>query len=230
MKERLSNICAVSFDCYGTLIDWQTGIETALAPHRAGLPQLPRGERLFAEFGRLEREAELPPYCSYKDVLSQVTSGLTGIAGPCELLDTLWRSIADWPAFPDTAESLRRLKARFGKLAVLSNIDDDLFEASHAKLGVRLDTLVTAQHVGSYKPAEANFHALLAALKLEPQQVLHVAESRFHDIEPASELGFKTAWVQRQTGSSASGEATCESAKPDLHVRSLRELCDAVGA
>ena len=226
----LGAIRAVSFDCYGTLIDWQTGIENALAPLRAGMPQLPRGGELFRVFARLERAAEMPPYCSYKDVLQEVMSGLSGIAGPCELLDTLWRSIAEWPAFPDTAEALRRLKARFGTLAVLSNIDDALFAASHARLGVRLDTVVTAQLVRSYKPDEANFRALLAALKLEPHQVLHVAESRFHDIEPASRLGFCTAWVQRQSGSSASGESTRDDAAPDIHVRSLIELCDCLGA
>lgn len=226
----LASIRAVSFDCYGTLIDWQAGLETAISPLRKGMPQLPQGDALFGEFARLEREAEKPPYCSYKDVLREVMAGLSGIAGPCELHDVLWRSVAQWPAFADTAESLRRLKARFGKLAVLSNIDDDLFEASHAKLGVRLDTLVTAQHVRSYKPAEANFRALLAALELQPHQVLHVAESRFHDIEPAAKLGFKTAWVQRQAGSSASGEPTRNDMRPTLHARTLRELCDVLGA
>jgi len=229
MKERLSNIRAVSFDCYGTLIDWQTGIEAALAPHRAGLPQLPRGERLFAEFGRLERDAELPPYCSYKDVLRQVMSGLTGIAGPCELLDTLWRSIADWHAFSDVPPSLQRLRTRFGKLAVASNIDDDLFVASHAKLGVRLDVLVTAQQVRSYKPAEPHFAALLERLSLKPDQVLHVAESRFHDIEPAKRLGFRTAWIRRQAGASASGDPTAPALKPDFEAGSLSELCDRLG-
>lgn len=230
MRFDASHIRAVSFDCYGTLIDWQTGLEAALAPLRPGCPSLPAGKALFREFARLERQAEEPPYCSYTEVLRQVVSGLLGIGGPCELLDTLARSVADWPAFPDTPESLRRLKQEFGTLAVLSNIDDNLFAASHARLGVHLDTVVTAQQVRSYKPAEANFRALLSALKLDPAQVLHVAESRFHDIEPASRLGFRTAWVQRQAGASASGDATVEHTRPDVHVRSLRELCDAVGA
>ncbi|MGH7241838.1 MAG: haloacid dehalogenase type II [Phycisphaerales bacterium] len=226
----LGAIRAVSFDCYGTLIDWQRGIEAAVAPLRAGIPAMARGDELFREFARLERQAEMPPYSSYKDVLREVAAGLTGIAGPCEFHEVLWRSVAQWPAFADTAESLRRLKREFGTLAVLSNVDDDLFACSHARLGVRLDVVVTAQQVRSYKPAEANFRALLAALRLEPRQVLHVAESRIHDIEPASKLGFKTAWVQRQAGSSASGDATRDGAKPNFHVRSLRELCDAVGA
>ncbi|MFO0860669.1 MAG: HAD-IA family hydrolase [Phycisphaerales bacterium] len=223
-------IRAVSFDCYGTLIDWQRGLCDALEPLRPGLPSLPRGEELFREFARLERESEKPPYRSYKDVLREVMSGLTGIAGPCELLDTLWRSIADWPAFPDTARSLQRLKAKFGKLAVLSNIDDDLFAASHARFGARLDAVVTAQQSRSYKPDETNFRALLAALKLEPRRVLHVAESRFHDIQPAKRLGFHTAWVQRQSGPSASGASTPGDAAPDIHIRSLDELCRVVGA
>ncbi|MBN8597813.1 MAG: HAD-IA family hydrolase [Planctomycetes bacterium] len=226
----LASIRAVSFDCYGTLIDWQAGLESAISPLRKGMPQLPQGDALFREFARLEREAEKPPYCSYKDVLREVMAGLSGIAGPCELHDVLWRSIAQWPAFADTAESLRRLKREFGTLAVLSNIDNDLFALSHARLGVKVDVVVTAEQVRSYKPAEANFRALLDALRLEPHQVLHVAESRFHDIEPAASLGFRTAWIERQTGHSASGEPTDAQSQPDLRVRSLGALCDAVGA
>jgi 2-haloacid dehalogenase len=219
------DIRAVSFDCYGTLIDWQAGIEAAVAPLRAGMPSIPRGPALFERFAALEREAETPPYASYKDVLREVAAGLLGVSGPCELLDVLWRSLGEWPPFADTPSALRRLRARFGTLAVLSNVDDDLFAPSHARLGV----VVTAQRVRSYKPNEANFRALLAALRLEPQQVLHVAESRFHDIEPASRLGFRTAWVQRQGDSSASGPATSADVRPDLHVHNLIELYDALG-
>jgi 2-haloacid dehalogenase len=232
------DIRAVSFDCYGTLIDWQAGIEAAVAPLRAGSPSIPHGPALFDHFAALEREAEKPPYALYKDVLREVAAGLLDVSGPCELLDVLWRSLGEWPAFPDTPASLRRLQTRFGTLAVLSNVDDELFAMSHARLGtptaadptqLRLDVLVTAQQVRSYKPAEANFRALLKALRLPPDQVLHVAESRSHDIEPASRLGFRTAWVQRQRDSSASGPATIAGLRPDLHVHSLGELCEALG-
>lgn len=234
----MTDVRAVSFDCYGTLIDWQAGIEAAVAPLRAGSPSIPHGPALFERFAALEREAEKPPYASYKDVLREVAAGLLGVSGPCELLDVLWRSLGEWPAFGDTPASLRRLRARVGTLAVLSNVDDDLFAASHARLGaptaadptpLRLDVVVTAEQVHSYKPAEANFRALLAALRLSPEQVLHVAESRYHDIEPASKLGFRTAWVQRQRDTSASGPGTIAGVRPDLHVRSLAELCDALG-
>lgn len=234
----MHDIRVVSFDCYGTLIDWQGGIEAAVAPLRAGMPSIPHGPALFERFAALEREAEMPPYASYKDVLREVAAGLLGVSGPCELLDVLWRSLGEWQAFPDTSGALRRLRTRFGTLAVLSNVDDDLFASSHARLGattaadptpLRLDVVVTAQHVRSYKPDEANFRALLAALRLAPHQVLHVAESRFHDIEPASRLGFRTAWVQRQRDSSASGPATSADVRPDLHVHNLIELCDALG-
>lgn len=234
----MTDVRAVSFDCYGTLIDWQAGIEAAVSPLRAGSPFIPHGPALFERFAALERDAEKPPYASYKDVLREVAAGMLGVSGPCELLDVLWRSLGEWPAFPDTAASLRRLRARFGTLAVLSNVDDDLFVASHARLGaptaadpmpLRLDLVVTAQQVGSYKPAEANFRALLHALRLSPEQVLHVAESRHHDIEPASRLGFRTAWVQRQRDASASGPGTIAGVQPDLHVQSLAELCDVLG-
>jgi len=229
LRLELSDICAVSFDCYGTLIDWQTGLARAIEPLRPGFPTLPQDGALFREFARLEREAEQPPYCSYKDVLREVLSGLTGVSGPCELLDALWGSIADWPAFSDVPASLQRLRIRFGKLAVASNIDDDLFVASHAKLGVRLDVLVTAQQVRSYKPAEPHFAALLERLLLKPDQVLHVAESRFHDIEPAKRLGFRTAWSRRQAGASASGDPTAPGLEADFEAGSLSELCDRLG-
>ncbi len=238
VKKLGSEIRAVSFDCYGTLIDWQAGIEAAVAPLRAGMPSIPEGPSLFERFAALEREAEKPPYTPYKDVLREFAAGLLGVSGPCDLLDALWRSLGEWPAFPDTPGSLRRLRSRFGTLAVLSNVDDDLFAASHARLGaptasdstpLRLDVVVTAQQVRCYKPAEANFQALLDALRMPPHQVLHVAESRYHDIEPASRLGFRTAWVQRQRDASASGPGTIASVEPDLHVQSLAELCDALG-
>jgi 2-haloacid dehalogenase len=238
LKDFTNDLRAVSFDCYGTLIDWQAGIEAAIAPLRAGMTSIPQGTALFERFAALEREAEMPPYASYKDVLREVAAGLLGVSGPCELLDVLWRSLGEWPAFPDTPASLRRLRARFGTLAVLSNVDDDLFASSHTRLGsttandptpLRLDIVVTAQQVRSYKPAEATFRALLTALRLEPGQVLHVAESRYHDIEPASRLGFRTAWVQRQRDASASGPATIAGVRPDFHVHNLTELCDALG-
>lgn len=243
MRDFTAPIRAVSFDCYGTLIDWQAGIEAAVAPLRARNPNIPSGAALFERFAALEREAERPPYTTYKDVLREVAAGLLGVSGPCELLDVLWRSVEDWPAFPDTPSSLRRLRRRFGTLGVLSNVDDDLFAASHFRLGaptstdpaspdsarLRLDVVVTAEQVRSYKPSEANFRALLAALGLEPHHVLHVAESRYHDIEPASRMGFRTAWVQRERDASASGPATSDGIRPDLHVTGLAELCDLLG-
>jgi 2-haloacid dehalogenase len=219
-------IRAISFDCYGTLVDWQSGLLAAAGPvlDRLGIDMAPAP--LFRAFADAERRAERPPYRAYRDVLRSVAGELFGPGAAPADLDALWRSIGDWPAFADTVPSLRRLKARY-RLCVASNIDDDLFALTAPKLGVALDELVTAQQVRSYKPGEAHFHALRTRLKREAREILHVAESRFHDIEPASRLGFITAWVDRTGGgASASGPGGGEAM---LRVGSLSELVGTLG-
>ncbi|MCL4222298.1 MAG: haloacid dehalogenase type II [Phycisphaerales bacterium] len=214
------DIKACTFDCFGTLIDWSSGILSALGPlaarHAPGM-----GEReLLERYGQLEREVEAGAYQSYRAVLAEVTRRMFGDAADTTVLAD---SLATWEPFADTVESLRRLRGR-ARLGVLSNIDDDLFEPILDKLGRPFEVVVTAKQLQSYKPGEALFREGLRRLGLEPHEVLHVAESRFHDIEPARRLGFRTAWVDR--GRSASGHGA---AAADLTVRSLAELVAQLG-
>lgn len=221
------NIRAVSFDCYGTLIDWQAGIRDAMRPAlRAANIYLDDGV-LFQQYAVLERRAEAPPYKSYQRVLEEVAAGMFEFPERADKT-VLWKSLPEWPAFDETVGALKALKKKY-RLAVVSNIDDDLFAWSESKLCVDFDEVVTAAQVRSYKPGLAHFHELLRRLRLEPRQVLHVAESRYHDIEPANAMGMPTVWVNRTPpggGPSASGEGAGE---PMMIVRSLTELVGRLG-
>lgn len=216
----LQGIKACTFDCFGTLVDWSSGILTALEPlasrHASGMSEA----ELLERYGREERAVEAEAFRPYRAVLGEVTRRMFGEQGDATALA---ESLAGWEPFADTVSSLARLRLRF-RLGVLSNIDDDLFEPILEKLGRPFEVVVTASQVRSYKPGEAHFHEGLRRLELEPREVLHVAESRFHDIEPARRMGFRTAWVDR--GRSASGAGAAEA---DLTVHSLGELVDQLG-
>jgi 2-haloacid dehalogenase len=222
----LSPFSALTFDCYGTLIDWETGILQAVRPVLSVRGVRAPDADILTRFARLEREIESGDYLPYREVLRTVMRRLGDSFGftPEEReLDRLPESIKRWPAFPDTVPTLQSLAARF-RLAIVSNIDDDLFEYTRPKLGVQFDRVVTAQLCRSYKPHPRHFKVALALLDLPPQQVLHVAESRYHDIAPARKLGLTTVWVNRHAsrpGPSASGDAAAE---PDAQVPDLAAL------
>jgi 2-haloacid dehalogenase len=221
-----SGVRAISFDCYGTLVDWQAGLLAAASCVLTRLHLEMEPAALFTAFATGERREERPPYRPYREVLRSVAAELFGPGATESDRDALWRSIGAWPVFSDTPGSLAKLKGRYA-LAVASNIDDDLFALTAPKLGVALDALVTAERVRSYKPGEAHFRELCAQLGLEPREILHVAESRYHDIEPASRMGFSTAWVDRgDGGASASGPG---GGRPDVRVSSLAQLVDRMG-
>lgn len=218
---------ALTFDCYGTLIDWEAGILAALDPFIAGLSPRPASGALISAYARHERAAETGAYRSYREVLGIVLTGLArefgfpiGAARAWALAESLPR----WPAFAETPGVLARLKARY-RLAVLSNVDNQLFNApggSRERLGAPLDVLVTAEDVRSYKPGRAHFDEGLRRLALPADRVLHIAESRYHDVAPARALGIATVWVNRHADRpSASGHAD---ARPDITVSSLAEL------
>jgi len=222
----------LTFDCYGTLVDWEAGILAALAPvlARHGLAVDEAEQlRLYAE---LEARQEAGPYKRYREVLRGVVAGLgeaLGFAPRADELDVLADSLADWPLFPDTLDALQRLHRRY-RLAILSNVDDDLFAGTAARLGVAFDEVVTAQQVGSYKPSLANFRCVLARLGVAPQRVLHVAQSLYHDHAPARRLGLATAWVNRPSRRPGVGVALAAAAAPDLELPDLASLADAAGA
>lgn len=208
---------AVTFDCYGTLIDWEAGLAAALRAALGAHGVTADDEDLLERYARHESAAEAGPYLPYRDVLS---TGLRGVAGEFRVVvtdgeaATFGGSVVDWPAFPDSVAALARLKERF-RLGVLTNCDDDLFAASNARLGVAFDWIVTAQQVGSYKPSEANFAALFARVGLPRERILHVAQSLYHDHAPARRLGLTTVWIDRRHDRPGAGATPVAEASPN---------------
>jgi 2-haloacid dehalogenase len=215
-----------TFDCYGTIIDWEAGILAVLQPllraHQIELAD----EQVLELHAELESAAGAGPYRPYADLLRGVVRALgerLGFAVSPAEVEALVGSVGDWPAFEDSADALNALKRRF-KLAIISNIDDDLFAASQRRLGVDFDWIVTAQQVGSYKPSLNNFRVALERIGAPTERVLHVAQSLFHDHVPAKQLGLDTVWVNRRGGKHGFGATPPASAKPNLEVANLRTL------
>jgi 2-haloacid dehalogenase len=220
---------ALTFDCYGTLVDWESGLVSALRPlFRAhGVPWA-GDDPVLELFARLEAAAEAGAYRSYRDVLGEVLDGMgaeVGFSAGPEDRTAFADSVGGWPVFQDTTAALRRLARRY-RLAIVSNVDDALFARTAEALGVTFDEVVTAEQVGSYKPAPAHFHEVLRRLDLPRERVLHVAQSLFHDVAPAQALGLSCVWVNRRSGGIGSGATPPASARPDLEVADLRALAD----
>ena len=217
---------ALTFDCYGTLIDWETGIVDALRPLLEGHGVDADPEALLEAFARREAALEAGPYLRYADVLAGCLRGLGEELGfePTEAEAAAFgRSAGDWPAFPDSPPALARLKERF-RLGVITNCDDDLFAASNRRLGVAFDWVVTAEQARGYKPRVENFEFAFARIDVARERILHVAQSLFHDHVPAKGLGMTTVWVDRRRGRAGSGATPPAAATPDLTVADLRGL------
>jgi 2-haloacid dehalogenase len=219
----------LSFDCYGTIIDWETGILAALRPVLARHGVELSDAEVLARFARAEAALEAGPHRRYRDVLRGV---LRRFGDECRMdvdeaeVEAFAGSVGDWPPFPDSAEALRRLAQRF-RLIVLSNIDEDLFAASQRALGVSFDAVFTAERIGSYKPSPRNFEYLIAHAGVERGQLLHVAQSLFHDIGPARAAGLATVWIRRRAAPDGGGGATLPSAaRPDLTLPDLAGLAE----
>lgn len=228
---RFDDFAVLTFDCYGTLIDWETGLWAALQPilSRHGITMAP--EPALELFGPLETEAERGPYQAYRAVLRTVLEGFGARLGfvPSEAeLQQFAASVTAWPAFPDSAGALQALHTRY-KLAIISNIDDDLFAASAQRLQVAFDWVITAQQARSYKPAAHNFQLALTRIGLPQQQILHVAQSLYHDIAPARALGLSTVWVNRRHAKPGAGATPAAQAQPDLEVPDLHTLAVRMG-
>ena len=222
----------LSFDCYGTLIDWESGLWQALEPILANHQVALTRDAALELFAALESEAERGDYREYKTVLHSVLAGF-GIAlgfepSPAES-EQFATSVRNWPAFPDSVAALQALARRF-RLAVISNIDDDLFASSAERLGARFDWVITAQQARSYKPSLNNFRLALARIGLPQSKVLHVAQSLYHDIAPAKTLGLATVWVNRRHAQPGSGATLPAQATPDLEVPDLQTLAQLAGA
>ena len=224
-----SRFTTISFDCYGTLIDWESGIlpvlRTLLGNHGQSLPDA----ALLELYGEFEAEAESGPYQSYRDVLQAVVRAFANrlhFEASSAEIRSLGESVRAWPPFPDTVRALRELQKRY-KLAVISNIDGDLFAETRKHLGVEFDGVITAERARSYKPSINNFQIALGTLALSPDRLLHAAQSIYHDIVPARSLGIATVWVNRKSARPGVGAVRASLGKPDLEVPDLASLAAA---
>jgi 2-haloacid dehalogenase len=215
----------LTFDCYGTLIDWESGILAALRPilesHRVAV----EAEAILSAYAELEQAAEAGPYQKYRLILEGIVGQLGerfGFEASAEERASLPESISHWKPFPDTVQALKSLKKSF-RLGVISNIDRDLFSQTVALLENPFDAVVTAEEVGAYKPAHKNFLFAQEKLGLKKASWLHVAQSKSHDIVPTRELGISNVWVNRQTGRTT-GAVVPVTIRPDLEVKTLAEL------
>jgi len=201
---KLTDFEALTFDCYGTLIDWETGILEHLRPWARRYGVEATEEELLEAFGQHEirLEAETPGRL-YPDILRQAYAEIArqwGTPVAAAEADAFARSVGSWPAFPDTPPALNYLKRHY-KLVIVSNVDRASFAESNKKLGVAFDAIVTAEDVGSYKPDPRNFHYALDVLDkmgVARDKVLHTAQSRYHDIVPAKSLGLAVMWINRR--------------------------------
>ena len=217
----------LSFDCYGTLIDWERGLLGYLRPLLERNGRALSDAQVLNLYSELEPSAQSGPYRCYREVLAQVVRDFARelrFSVSSAEASGLAESIRDWQPFADTVAALRRLQLRY-KLAVLSNIDDDLFAFTASKLEVHFDAVVTAQQVRSYKPSFNNFEALLRRFEIPRERLLHVAESLYHDVVPAHALEIATVWVNRRQGKEAAATKLVE-AHPGLEVADVGKLAE----
>jgi 2-haloacid dehalogenase len=214
---------AITFDCYGTLIDWERGLLGALRPILRCHGQNLSDAQILAVYAELEPAAQ-NPYRRYRDVLAKVAHGFAERLGfalaPAEA-ESLAESIEEWQPFPDTVAALERLKTRF-KLGIISNVDDDLFAASARHLKVKFDHVITAEQAKAYKPSLAPFHLALERFGTSAERVVHAGQSVYHDVLPAKSLGLATVLVYRR----GFGAARPAAGVPDLQVPDLETLAE----
>src|SRR5918999_752220 len=211
----------VTFDCYGTLIDWKTGISAAFASAAARDGRAVDRTQVLTAYAEIEPVVEAEAYRSYRDVLAETARRVAERLGwPLSQADAAFlpESLAAWPPFPDTNPALERLASAGYRLGILSNVDDDLLAATRRHFAVAFDTLVTAQQVGSYKPAPGHF--ITARQRLREIRWLHAAQSYFHDVVPARTLGIPVAWINRRHESASDG------GRAEREFHTLTELAD----
>lgn len=191
-----------TFDCYGTLIDWDGGVRAELVR----VFDEERADGLLARYHEIEPELQRDATMSYRDVLTEAMRRLGAAPGHEH---GLAESLPGWRAFPEVQSSLEELRRCGWKLAILSNTDDDFIAASQVQIGVPFDEVVVAQEIGSYKPAPKHWDEFFHRTKASREGHVHVAASLFHDIAPASELGLRSVWINR-LGERATVEPTAE--------------------
>jgi len=231
----LSQFETLTFDCYGTLIDWETGMVEALKPLLGRTKRALSRNQVLETHARHESSQQLQtPTMRYRDLLAVVYKRLAeewGVASTHEECVKYGRSVGDWPAFPDSAAALQYLKPRF-KLVILSNVDNESFAHSNKRLGVEFDAVYTAEDVGAYKPSTRNFEYMLeklAARDIARDKILHTAESLFHDHKPANDFKLKSCWIYRRHGDEGFGATMHPGQAPDVDYK-FNSMADLVKA
>jgi putative hydrolase of the HAD superfamily len=222
---QLTEFKVFSFDCYGTLIDWETGISEALKPLVARAGKTFTRDQMLEAHARHEaaQEAETPtkPYAEVLTLVHDRIAREWGVPPRPEESLAYGHSVKDWPAFVDSAAALQYLK-KFYKLVILSNVDHESFKASRARLQVDFDYVFTAQDIGSYKPDLRNFEYMIRELAkdgIQKAEILHTAESLFHDHLPANQVGLASAWIHRRAGKKGTGATHPPEHMPDYDFR-----------
>lgn len=216
----------LSFDCYGTLIDWESGILAALKPVLLAHDITLEDNQILELFAEIENALEVGEYITYREVMRRTVQRLgdrLGFKPASTEVDSLTESIKNWQPFPDTVEALKALKQKY-KLAVISNTDDDIFVFTAKHLEVEFDWVITAEQAKSYKPSFHNFELAKSIMNLPDEKILHVAQSIYHDIVPANSLGLTSVWVNRRGNKAGAGATMSASGKPDLEVPDLKTL------
>jgi 2-haloacid dehalogenase len=219
----------LTFDCYGTLIDWETGLLSALRRILSVHGKKMDDATLLELYGTFEQLSEQGAFHPYREVLQSVVWQFgeeLGFVPTAEEVRSLPDSLALWKPWPDTVAALRQLKSRY-RLAILSNVDDDLFAATRPQLEVEFDEVITAQQEQAYKPSLKIFELALARIRAPAHRILHVGQSIYHDVIPAQALGLATVWVNRPSARAGIGAVKAAHAEPDLEVFSLAELANA---
>ena len=232
---KLIDFKVLTFDCYGTLIDWETGMTRALAPLTNRLEKKLTQNQILEAHARHESfQQRQTPAKVYRDILAIVYQRLAeewGLRVDWEECLRYGNSVKEWPAFPDTDEALQYLKQHY-KLVILSNVDHASFAESNKQLGVNFDAVYTAEAIGSYKPADANFEYLLTMLKTlgyEKTEILHTAESMFHDHAPANRHDIRSCWIYRRHDKEGFGATMNPGDMPhyDFRFNSMTEMAEA---
>jgi 2-haloacid dehalogenase len=228
----LSDFDLLTFDCYGTLIDWESGIFSALKPVLAAHGKSVSDRELLELYGEFEAQAEAGAYRRYREVLQSVVGAFgkrLSFTPTVQELNSLPDSVSNWRPWPDTVAALKKLQSRY-RLAVISNIDDEMFNVTRRYLPVAFETVTTAQQAGCYKPAVEIFRLALAKAGVVPDRILHVGQSIYHDVLPAQALGLATIWVNRPSARTGVGAVKRAEGRPDLEVPDIETLAKTLGA
>ncbi len=216
----------LTFDCYGTLINWEDGILGCLRNILKSHDMKLHDAAILELYGDFESKAERGEYRRYREVLESVVRQFgdrLGFIPSDEEVRSLPESLPKWKPWPDTLSTLQELQRRF-RLAIISNVDDDLFAGTRPQLGVQFDHVITAEQAGAYKPSLKIFELALNRIRVPAHRILHVGQSLYHDVVPAQSLGLSTVWVNRPSARAGVGAVKAAEGHPDLQVSSLEEL------